>query len=116
MNNLCPAKEDMPISRNGGYARENCHIITSAASQLSYNEPTGAPSSLQLQDQRRYKKVVRYKECLKNHAAAIGGNATDGCGEFMPSGEQGTLEALKGMRLKLAGSSKVVDQELRLYH
>lgn len=41
------------------------------------------------------KIIVRYKECLKNHAAAIGGNATDGCGEFMASGEDGTLEALK---------------------
>ncbi|OMO99580.1 hypothetical protein CCACVL1_03723 [Corchorus capsularis] len=41
--------------------------------------------------------LVRYRECLKNHAAAIGGNATDGCGagEFMPNGEEGTLEALK---------------------
>lgn len=37
----------------------------------------------------------RYRECLKNHAAATGGNVTDGCGEFMPSGEEGTLEALK---------------------
>ena len=37
---------------------------------------------------------VRYKECLKNHAAAMGGTATDGCGEFMPSGEEGTIEAL----------------------
>ncbi|XP_061357268.1 zinc-finger homeodomain protein 4 [Gastrolobium bilobum] len=41
-----------------------------------------------------YKKVVRYRECLKNHAAAMGGNATDGCGEFMPNGEEGTIEAL----------------------
>ena len=39
--------------------------------------------------------VVKYRECLKNHAAAIGGNATDGCGEFMPSGEEGSLEALR---------------------
>ncbi|XP_039015515.1 zinc-finger homeodomain protein 5-like [Hibiscus syriacus] len=39
--------------------------------------------------------VVRYRECLKNHAANIGGNVYDGCGEFMPSGEDGTLEALK---------------------
>ncbi|ESQ32612.1 hypothetical protein EUTSA_v10004599mg [Eutrema salsugineum] len=29
--------------------------------------------------------AVTYKECLKNHAAAIGGHALDGCGEFMPS-------------------------------
>ncbi|KAK1423077.1 hypothetical protein QVD17_18371 [Tagetes erecta] len=25
-----------------------------------------------------------YKECLKNHAVAVGGHAVDGCGEFMP--------------------------------
>uniref|UniRef100_A0A7N0V4J2 ZF-HD dimerization-type domain-containing protein n=1 Tax=Kalanchoe fedtschenkoi TaxID=63787 RepID=A0A7N0V4J2_KALFE len=25
-----------------------------------------------------------YKECQKNHAAAIGGHALDGCGEYMP--------------------------------
>ncbi|KZV54599.1 zinc-finger homeodomain protein 9 [Dorcoceras hygrometricum] len=29
--------------------------------------------------------VVSYKECLKNHAANLGGHAVDGCGEFMPS-------------------------------
>ncbi|GMI99231.1 homeobox protein 30, ZINC FINGER HOMEODOMAIN 8, ZINC FINGER HOMEODOMAIN 3 [Hibiscus trionum] len=29
--------------------------------------------------------VVTYKECLKNHAATLGGLALDGCGEFMPS-------------------------------
>ncbi|KAK7344082.1 hypothetical protein VNO77_13331 [Canavalia gladiata] len=47
-------------------------------------------------DKRAEKKmIIRYKECMKNHAAAIGGNATDGCGEFMPAGEEGTLEALK---------------------
>ncbi|KAM0971995.1 hypothetical protein FF2_019592 [Malus domestica] len=37
-----------------------------------------------------------YKECLKNHVATIGGTVTDGCGEFMPNGEEGTIEALKG--------------------
>ncbi|CAA7043823.1 unnamed protein product [Microthlaspi erraticum] len=38
--------------------------------------------------------VVKYKECLKNHAASIGGNAVDGCGEFMPTGEEGSIDAL----------------------
>ncbi|MED6151196.1 hypothetical protein PIB30_080145 [Stylosanthes scabra] len=38
--------------------------------------------------------IIRYMECLKNHAASLGGNATDGCGEFMPCGEQGSIEAL----------------------
>ncbi|XP_019172982.1 PREDICTED: zinc-finger homeodomain protein 6 isoform X2 [Ipomoea nil] len=38
---------------------------------------------------------VRYKACLKNHAASMGGHVIDGCGEFMPSGEDGTPDALK---------------------
>ncbi|XP_075474772.1 zinc-finger homeodomain protein 4-like isoform X1 [Primulina tabacum] len=46
--------------------------------------PTNAP----------FKKDIKYKECLKNHAASMGGNAIDGCGEFMPDGEEGTIEAL----------------------
>ncbi|KAI5679034.1 hypothetical protein M9H77_09984 [Catharanthus roseus] len=29
--------------------------------------------------------VVVYRECLKNHAANLGGHALDGCGEFMAS-------------------------------
>nr|GMC79951.1 zinc-finger homeodomain protein 6-like [Ipomoea batatas]GMC82529.1 zinc-finger homeodomain protein 6-like [Ipomoea batatas] len=39
--------------------------------------------------------LIRYRECLKNHAASTGGHVVDGCGEFMPSGEEGTPEALK---------------------
>ncbi|PHU02559.1 Zinc-finger homeodomain protein 11 [Capsicum chinense] len=31
--------------------------------------------------------AVTYKECLKNHAASIGGHAVDGCGEFIASPE-----------------------------
>lgn len=41
------------------------------------------------------KSNVRYRECLKNHAVGIGGHALDGCGEFMPAGEEGTMDALK---------------------
>lgn len=33
--------------------------------------------------------VVRYRECMKNHAANLGGHAVDGCGEFLPSGADG---------------------------
>lgn len=28
---------------------------------------------------------VKYRECLRNHAASLGGHILDGCGEFMPS-------------------------------
>ncbi|KAK4744058.1 hypothetical protein SAY87_010370 [Trapa incisa] len=38
---------------------------------------------------------VRYRECLRNHAASTGGSVLDGCGEFMPSGEEGTIGALR---------------------
>lgn len=57
-----------------------------------YNSNPGGGGS------NKFNKITsraRYRECLKNHAANIGGNVTDGCGEFMPSGEEGTLEALK---------------------
>ncbi|XP_071693273.1 zinc-finger homeodomain protein 2-like [Rutidosis leptorrhynchoides] len=39
--------------------------------------------------------VVRYTKCLKNHAANMGAHVLDGCGEFMPNGEDDTPEALK---------------------
>jgi ZF-HD homeobox protein with Cys/His-rich dimerization domain len=53
--------------------------------------PAAAPLSIS----KKHMVMVKYKECLKNHAASIGGNATDGCGEFMPSGPDGSIEALK---------------------
>ncbi|XP_051126726.1 zinc-finger homeodomain protein 1-like [Andrographis paniculata] len=37
----------------------------------------------------------KYRECQKNHAVGLGGYAVDGCGEFMPAGEEGTIEFLK---------------------
>ena len=48
------------------------------AQKLRVRPTVGAPC-------RPNKEVVlAYKECLKNHAAALGAHATDGCGEFMP--------------------------------
>lgn len=38
---------------------------------------------------------IIYRECLKNHAASMGGHVLDGCGEFMPGGEEGTPETFK---------------------
>ena len=45
---------------------------------------------------RKETKVVHvhYRECQRNHAAAIGGYAVDGCREFMASGAEGTAAAL----------------------
>ncbi|PON36200.1 Octamer-binding transcription factor [Parasponia andersonii] len=72
------------------------HIIPSSAiPQIPSNNGSSIPTSLEDHVPYNNKKVVKYRECLKNHAAAMGANATDGCGEFMPSGEEGTIEALK---------------------
>ncbi|KAJ6711217.1 ZINC-FINGER HOMEODOMAIN PROTEIN 4-LIKE [Salix purpurea] len=74
----------------------NHNIISSAAPQIPISN-NGGPSltAASIDDSHvPYKKMVRYRECLKNHAASMGGTATDGCGEFMPSGEEGSIEAL----------------------
>ncbi|CAL9122186.1 unnamed protein product [Musa textilis] len=38
---------------------------------------------------------IRYRECLRNHAASIGGHVLDGCGEFMSEGDPSSPKALK---------------------
>ncbi|KDP34399.1 hypothetical protein JCGZ_12803 [Jatropha curcas] len=60
--------------------------VPSRSSSRSPPAPPGPPTSTGL---------VRYRECLKNHAASKGGFVVDGCGEFMPTGEEGTAEALR---------------------
>ncbi|ONK73871.1 uncharacterized protein A4U43_C03F430 [Asparagus officinalis] len=42
----------------------------------------------------RRRRVMRYAECQKNHAARVGGYALDGCREFMADGEEGTSAAM----------------------
>ncbi|XP_073128429.1 zinc-finger homeodomain protein 4-like [Henckelia pumila] len=44
--------------------------------------------------QEKRGNMIKYKECMKNQAIAVGGNATDGCGEFLADGEEGTIQAL----------------------
>ncbi|PWA22486.1 Homeodomain-like protein [Artemisia annua] len=81
----------------------NHHVIhecTSEAMDIHGSEPDrfdgyGASATPISVGSRLLKSPPRYRECLKNHAANTGGNITDGCGEFMPSGDEGTLEALK---------------------
>uniref|UniRef100_A0ACD5XRS1 Uncharacterized protein n=1 Tax=Avena sativa TaxID=4498 RepID=A0ACD5XRS1_AVESA len=47
--------------------------------------PNGGLVKKQLKQPAVGAVVPRYRECLKNHAASMGGHAVDGCGEFMPS-------------------------------
>ncbi|KAJ4962884.1 hypothetical protein NE237_022823 [Protea cynaroides] len=59
--------------------------VAVAGGSNSARSPTTPQSSI----------TVRYRECLKNYAASKGGHVVDGCGEFMPGGEEGSPEALK---------------------
>ncbi|XP_028774154.1 zinc-finger homeodomain protein 3-like [Neltuma alba] len=67
----------------------NCHVECKRPSPSSPSPITEEPK-----EQKRI-IVVSYQECLKNHAASIGGHAIDGCGEFLSSEEEGSLEAFK---------------------
>lgn len=66
-----------------------------SASNSKTAPPQPQPLPLPLPSGANASSSVRYRECLKNHAASMGGHVTDGCGEFMPSGEEGTPEALR---------------------
>lgn len=77
---------------NNGKTSGTSTTLTKSPPTTSQTEDLRIPSSLELKPS---KKPVKYRECLKNHAASLGGHANDGCGEFMPSGEEGTIEALK---------------------
>ncbi|KAG8474903.1 hypothetical protein CXB51_031556 [Gossypium anomalum] len=75
-----------------GLAESYNSLVNSTAVKMSAAEPGSiTPTGQQKQQQRKRS----YRECLKNHAVAIGGHAVDGCGEFMPAGTEGTLDALK---------------------
>ncbi|CAI0438509.1 unnamed protein product, partial [Linum tenue] len=101
--------EDIPVPINTSYGGPHAHLIHTHHHRHNYDPlslnppaatfppppPPAAALTTLVDDQKtRSSSNVRYRECLKNHAASIGGTATDGCGEFMPSGEQGTIEAL----------------------
>ncbi|XP_075482188.1 zinc-finger homeodomain protein 11-like [Primulina tabacum] len=65
----------------------------STSSGDSGNETPPPPTQIQSITNGEVKKpprrppplVVTYRECMKNHAATLGGHAVDGCGEFMLS-------------------------------
>ncbi|KAG6537621.1 zinc-finger homeodomain protein 6-like [Zingiber officinale] len=86
-----------PKGDGGGGARNGAANFGSSA-RVGNQDP--APISTLFPSSKSYsgeggkaadEAAVRYKECLRNHAAAAGGHILDGCGEFMPNG----IDALK---------------------
>lgn len=61
-------------SRNGHHQLDPTPQITT---KFQSNHSTGTPNA-------NSNSTATYHECLKNHAAALGGQVLDGCGEFMP--------------------------------
>ncbi|XP_058083606.1 zinc-finger homeodomain protein 10-like [Magnolia sinica] len=59
------------------------HKYPSSDSRLVLSFTNGAPK--RYHHHHNHPTKFFYRECLKNHAAALGGHAIDGCGEFMPS-------------------------------
>lgn len=86
-----PAAVGAPHTMDGG-GPSSTRADTAAAARTRARGPSAASSVPRTLGSG---PTVRYRECLKNHAARIGGHVLDGCGEFMPSGEEGTTEALK---------------------
>ncbi|KAG2329388.1 hypothetical protein Bca4012_021048 [Brassica carinata] len=83
-----------------------CNAITSTTKPHTNPDPkakSGSDLSLppfmvkkENQKQRtRGDQEAKYKECQKNHAVSTRGHVVDGCCEFMPGGEEGTLSALR---------------------
>ncbi|CAI0392268.1 unnamed protein product [Linum tenue] len=68
-------------------------------------EPSAAPNYNEEEEEEQYSRsrsppaapmpAVRYRECMRNHAASSGRHVVDGCGEFMPAGEEGTPAAFR---------------------
>lgn len=69
--------------------------IQEITDNLNKMRPQKGPEKVPNGSVVKREKVVRYKECRKNHAASIGGYAVDGCREFMAAGEEGSDDALK---------------------
>ncbi|XP_010554332.1 PREDICTED: zinc-finger homeodomain protein 4 [Tarenaya hassleriana] len=84
---------EIPSNGNNGHGHYEHHHDQEDHHHRRHHQHVGGYNII-INKKQRQQQGTKYKECLKNHAAAMGGNATDGCGEFMPSGEEGTIEAL----------------------
>ncbi|KAK8931293.1 ZF-HD homeobox protein [Platanthera zijinensis] len=89
------AEEEVGLSNydprlgNSGAGGEKPTVNTSFTTGAAVSDPGGGSTT------RKPSSIFRYRECLKNHAVSIGGHAVDGCGEFLPAGDEGSLDALR---------------------
>ncbi|KAJ8455951.1 hypothetical protein OPV22_034867 [Ensete ventricosum] len=69
IHNPTPISTPAPASALGCGARSNSTTATATAALLPATDTDAA---------------LRYRQCLRNHAASLGGHILDGCCEFMP--------------------------------
>ncbi|OIV97866.1 hypothetical protein TanjilG_12623 [Lupinus angustifolius] len=92
----------MEFAEQGNQVQEQMGVQVPPPEQASLENSTpvtntraaaenGAASATPGQMERPIVGTIRYKECQRNHASAIGGYAVDGCGEFLAAGGEGTL-------------------------
>lgn len=93
-----PKLLNTPSGNGGSVQSKSDHVAADQAREIVRQavQVAGAASESASAKLSNVKKgAFRYRECQKNHAASIGGHALDGCGEFMPGGQEGTVGALR---------------------
>uniref|UniRef100_A0A6N2MR78 ZF-HD dimerization-type domain-containing protein n=1 Tax=Salix viminalis TaxID=40686 RepID=A0A6N2MR78_SALVM len=91
-------QKDMPISRNGSYEGGNGHSHTFTSAAAAAAAAQVPPMDIPLQASRKDESLQESGEVQgmpQKPCSRYWWNATDGCGEFIPGGEEGSLEALK---------------------
>ncbi|MCO5599260.1 hypothetical protein L7F22_053361 [Adiantum nelumboides] len=63
--------------------------LASHPTRLIIKNSSLGDKSVSCQTMKPISGPVRYRECMKNHAASLGGHAVDGCGEFLACGADG---------------------------
>ncbi|XP_050215233.1 zinc-finger homeodomain protein 2-like [Mercurialis annua] len=88
-------EEEMDMEVQPDYHHDGRKISSAAAGGSGEDVTTAVAAAATTSTNTSARKMIRYRECLKNHAVTIGGHAVDGCGEFMAAGDEGTIDALK---------------------
>ncbi|CAA6665179.1 unnamed protein product [Spirodela intermedia] len=78
-----PPVTQKPLGSRTSSAGPSSHISFSNGTLKKHRPVYPFPPPPPEQQQQQQQGI--YRECMKNHAAAMGGHALDGCGEFMPS-------------------------------
>ncbi|GAB4846827.1 hypothetical protein Ancab_025834 [Ancistrocladus abbreviatus] len=92
---LGPRRDPDPPGADADADTDVGPIPITSRSNSNLNRPEPSASATATATATTGNSTVHYRECQRNHAAHLGGHVVDGCGEFMPGGEEGTPEFFK---------------------